>query len=127
MFGQPNQAFSVSLPTQAVFDTGGLVVSFTDFVHNAGASPTIGGNGNGIFNVGAAISVTPAGTNNESGGPDSGTGADADSGDGGPGATEGAASGANGPAGNGTNGGNQLLAEAFSVGSPYINVIVSYN
>ncbi len=114
VFGLPNQTFSIALPRQTSFQSGGLNVSFSDFVHNAGSTPSIGQGGNSVFNVGAAINVSTA--TGETAAADPGTSGDtADTGGG-----DSTDSGDDGD-------GNIQVAEALPQSSPYINVIVSYN
>lgn len=61
--GEPNQVFSVSIPKHSTTQTSTsqsgeeTVVVFSDYAHDAGINPTIGGDGTAIFAVGARVSV----------------------------------------------------------------------
>ncbi len=61
--GAPNQVYSVSVPNTTTTLAGPAsgnsetVVVFTDFSHDAGFTPTIGGDGTASFAVGARVSI----------------------------------------------------------------------
>ena len=55
IIGQNSQAFTISLPAKVRFANGKDVVWVETFTHNAGATPALGKNGSGQFNIGATL------------------------------------------------------------------------
>jgi hypothetical protein len=53
--GTPNQHYGISLPGATVITQGAQTTVIEGFVHNAGATPTLGSGGRGSFNVGAKV------------------------------------------------------------------------
>ena len=66
--GGPNQAYSISLPDNALIATGTTSLEITAFTHDAGPSPALDSAGSHGFNVGATLRVN----GNHSGGADNG-------------------------------------------------------
>ena len=62
--GEPNQVYSVALPSQPATQTTGFgqetVVVFSDFSHDAGLTPSMGADGTAVFAVGARVVAQPA-------------------------------------------------------------------
>jgi hypothetical protein len=74
VFGSPNQVFSVTLPQTATLssESSGGNVTVSDFLHDAGVTPMVGGGGFTSFSVGAGAqasldSGTGTGTDNDTG------------------------------------------------------------
>lgn len=57
--GQPNQSFSIVMPQAGVSSSAKGNFEFSNFVHNAGSTPTIGSDGSKVFAVGAIVKFTP--------------------------------------------------------------------
>ena len=66
--GGPNQAYAISLPDSATIANGPTSIRITDFTHNAGASPTLNGDGSNLFNVGATLQIEQGGNADANGG-----------------------------------------------------------
>ncbi|MEQ8664157.1 MAG: DUF4402 domain-containing protein [Rhodospirillales bacterium] len=62
--GEPNQVYSVALPTVPTTTSAGVgqetVVVFSEFTHDAGVTPSMGEDGRAVFAVGARVIATPA-------------------------------------------------------------------
>ena len=59
--GGPNQAYAISLPDSATIANGPTSIRITAFTHNAGASPSLNGDGSHLFNVGATLQIERGG------------------------------------------------------------------
>ncbi len=59
--GGSNQAYAISLPDSATIANGPTSVRITAFTHNAGASPSMNGDGSHLFNVGATLQIEQGG------------------------------------------------------------------
>lgn len=128
--GAPNQTFSIVLPELTTFASSGQLVTLSNFQHNAGNTPFLGNDGSGVFNVGAQVNQqnvsSNAGPNNDG---DVGESVDV--------------SGQLAPASQSPAlqsialvlsdtellGGDRatVMASAFTLKSPYVNIVVSYN
>ncbi len=61
VFGSPNQVFSLTIPTTATSASGGENgdgVTVSDFLHDAGVTPMVGGGGFTSFSVGAGAQAS---------------------------------------------------------------------
>lgn len=58
--GLPSQTFAIVMPIPATSLTPNGTFAFSDFVHNAGSTPTIGISGSSLFSVGARMQFTPS-------------------------------------------------------------------
>lgn len=70
--GGPNQAYAISLPDSASIANGTTSIRITAFTHNAGASPSLNGDGNHLFNVGATLQIERGGNADANGGDSGG-------------------------------------------------------
>ncbi len=66
--GGPNQAYAISLPDSATIANGPTSIRITAFTHNAGASPSLSGDGSHLFNVGATLHIERVGNADADGG-----------------------------------------------------------
>ncbi len=66
--GGANQAYAISLPDSATIANGPTSIRITDFTHNAGASPSLNGDGSNLFNVGATLQIERGGNADANGG-----------------------------------------------------------
>ncbi len=66
--GGPDQAYAISLPDSASIANGTTSIRITAFTHNAGASPSLNGDGSHLFNVGATLQIEQGGNADASGG-----------------------------------------------------------
>lgn len=66
--GGPNQAYAVSFPDNATIANGTTSIRITAFTHNAGASPSLNGDGSRLFNVGATLQIERGGNADANGG-----------------------------------------------------------
>ncbi len=66
--GGPNQAYAISLPDSATIADGTTSIRITAFTHNAGASPSLSGDGSRLFNVGATLQIERGGNADADGG-----------------------------------------------------------
>ncbi len=66
--GGSNQAYAISLPDSATIANGPTSVRITAFTHNAGASPSMNGDGSRLFNIGATLRIERGGNADASGG-----------------------------------------------------------
>jgi len=130
--GGPNQTYSLFLPSQTMYSSGGNLISLNNFAHNGGLTPSMDGFGRDIFSIGASITTVPIGeeslirtvpgTNSNQALFLNGDSAEAV------------------PTPNfqsiisGTDGFNandnqrqEILAAAFTARSPFVNIVVSYN
>lgn len=123
--GAPNQTFSITLPEATTFAQSGQLVTLSNFQHNAGNTPFLGKNGSGVFNVGAQV-------NQQSAPATVGPTSDIDPGD------NDEISNLQGPVSQiiaaGLSdadliGGDRatVMASAFTLKSPFVNIVVSYN
>ncbi len=55
--GEPEQAYSITLPSSATLTSGGDTMTIDTFTDDAGASPILGIGGSDTFNVGATLNV----------------------------------------------------------------------
>jgi len=120
--GAPNQAFAITLPGKTSFTSGQSSVNVEGFVHDAGATPSVSGDGRGVFNVGAQFTPAPGAQSAAAGSAAAtapGTGAGPQAGAGG---ADGAAAGAAGGAGNAPAPSGPLVTS-----SPFVNITISYN
>lgn len=130
--GGPNQAYSVILPSQTIYSSGGNIVSLNDFQHNAGPSPSMDGAGGDIFSIGASVQTVPIGeqsliqtapgNNSDQAATTDGTSAEADPVP----SVQDIIAGTDGLSSN-ENQRRQILAAAFTARSPFVNIVVSYN
>lgn len=58
--GLPTQTFAIVMPSPGSSATPNGTVAFSDFVHNAGGTPTIGVSGSSLFSVGARMRFMPS-------------------------------------------------------------------
>ncbi len=66
--GGANQAYAISLPETATIANGTTSIRITAFTHNAGASPSMNGNGSRLFNIGATLRIERGGNADANGG-----------------------------------------------------------
>ncbi len=66
--GGPNQAYAISLPDSATIANGTTSIRITAFTHNAGASPSMNGDGSRLFNIGATLQIERGGNADANGG-----------------------------------------------------------
>lgn len=66
--GGPNQAYAISLPDSATIANGPTSIRITAFTHNAGASPSMNGDGSHLFNIGATLRIEQGGNADANGG-----------------------------------------------------------
>ena len=66
--GGPDQAYAISLPDSATITNGTTTIRITAFTHNAGASPSMNGDGSHLFNVGATLQIERGGNADANGG-----------------------------------------------------------
>ncbi|MFQ5618411.1 MAG: DUF4402 domain-containing protein [Rhodospirillales bacterium] len=59
--GGPNQAYAISLPDGTTIANGATSIRITAFTHNAGASPSLKGDGSQRVNVGATLRIERGG------------------------------------------------------------------
>ena len=57
--GLPDQSFSIVMPPSGISSSAEGDFEFSNFEHNAGNTPTIGADGNKVFEVGALVKFTP--------------------------------------------------------------------
>lgn len=65
MIGDRSQAYTITFPTAATFANGDDIIKVGAFTHDAGATPLLGGDGRGGFNIGATLTLgkgQPTGT-----------------------------------------------------------------
>lgn len=119
--GAPNQTFSFILPELTVYASLGQVVTLSNFQHTGGATPFLGNDGSGFFNIGAQMNQSPISAQIRPNGQNGNENADQN---------------------NPTNlntitsslsdvsliGGDlpSILASAFTYRSPYVNIVISY-
>jgi len=58
--GVANQTFGISLPGKTSFVSGASNINIGSFVHDAGPTPTVSGDGRAVFNIGATF-IAPGG------------------------------------------------------------------
>ena len=66
--GGANQAYAISLPDTATIANGPTSIRITAFTHDAGASPSMNGDGSHLFNVGATLQIEQGGNADANGG-----------------------------------------------------------
>ncbi len=66
--GGANQAYAISLPDSATIANGTTSIRITAFTHNAGASPSMDGDGSRLFNIGATLRIERGGNADANGG-----------------------------------------------------------
>ncbi len=66
--GGPDQAYAISLPDSATIANGTTSIRITAFTHNAGASPSLNGDGSRLFNIGATLQIEWGGNADANGG-----------------------------------------------------------
>lgn len=130
--GASNQAYSVILPFQTVYSSGGNIVRLNDFQHNAGNDPAMDGQGGDIFSIGASVETvpideqplirTPPGNNTNQAAATDGNTAEANP----ISSVQDVIAGTDGLSTN-ENQRQQILAAAFTARSPFVNIVVSYN
>lgn len=130
--GASNQAYSVILPFQTVYSSGGNIVRLNDFQHNAGNDPAMDGQGGDIFSIGASVETvpideqslirTPSGNNTNQAATTGGNTAEANP----TSSVQDVIAGTDGLSTN-ENQRRQILAAAFTARSPFVNIVVSYN
>jgi len=130
--GSPNQTYSVLLPSQTMYSSGGNLVSLNNFAHNGGLTPSMDGFGGDIFSIGASIVTVPIGeqslirtipgTNANQAVILNGDSAEAVP-------SPNFQSIISGTDGLNTNDNQrqEILAAAFTARSPFVNIVVSYN
>ncbi len=69
--GGPDQAYAISLPDTASIANGPTSIRITAFTHNAGASPSLNGDGSRLFNIGATLRIERGGNADANGGDSS--------------------------------------------------------
>ena len=58
--GEPNCAFTITLPKRVVFAAGDAGLKVTDFAHDAGSGPILDGTGAQSFKIGAVLRAGPS-------------------------------------------------------------------
>jgi hypothetical protein len=58
--GEPNSAFTITLPKRVVLAAGDAGLQVTDFAHDAGGAPTLDGTGAQHFRIGAVLRAGPS-------------------------------------------------------------------
>ncbi len=66
--GGPDQAYAISLPGTTTIANGTTSIRITAFTHDAGASPSMNGDGSRLFNVGATLQIERGGNADANGG-----------------------------------------------------------